>query len=151
MPSQLKRLIPLFIIFIGLFLVVRHFLIPESFGQYGYYRGNSLQEIASKEAVYADKEDCIACHDDIWEKLEGEMHAGLSCLVCHGPGSVHVEDPQPDNIVKESGRAFCGRCHDINTSRPSDVVFQIDLHTHHTEKSNCIECHNPHALWEGME
>jgi hypothetical protein len=101
--------------------------------------------------TFADKEDCYACHDDIQEQLENEMHAGLSCLICHGPGDTHVEDPQLGNITKESGREFCGRCHDINPARSMDVVFQVDISTHHTEKKDCIECHNPHTLWEGME
>ena len=151
MPSQLKRLIPLFILFVGLFLVLRHFLIPESFGQYGHYRGNSLLDNASREMVYADREDCHACHSDILKLLENEMHASLSCLICHGPGRSHVENPQLGNITKESGREFCGRCHDINPSRPADVVFQVDILIHHMEKTDCIECHNPHSLWEGME
>ena len=151
MPAQLKRLIPMFIVFIGLFLLVRHFLIPESFGQYGHYRGNSLLDNASVALVYADPEDCHACHSDMLENLESEMHAGLSCLICHGPGREHAEDPTADNIHKESGRAFCGRCHDIHPSKSTDVVFQVDILTHHTEKNDCIECHNPHTLWEGME
>ncbi len=101
--------------------------------------------------TYADREDCHACHSDIQETLESEMHAGLSCLICHGPGGAHVEDPMAGNITKESGREFCGRCHDINPARPIDVVFQVDVQTHHTEKKDCIECHNPHKLWEVME
>jgi len=36
MPPQIKRLLPLFVVFIGLFLLARHFLIPESFGKYLY-------------------------------------------------------------------------------------------------------------------
>jgi hypothetical protein len=151
MPVQLKRILLLFIAFIGMFLLARHFLIPETFGQYGHYRGDALIDVASSEMVYADKEDCYACHDDILEKLQNEMHASLSCLVCHGPGGTHVDDPQLGNIDKESGREFCGRCHDINAARSIDVVFQVDIKTHHTEKMNCIECHNPHQLWEGME
>jgi hypothetical protein len=151
MPAQINRILLLFIVFIGLFLLVRHFLIPETYGQYGHYRGASLDEIASREMTFADVEDCKACHSDILEKLENEMHAGLSCLICHGPGRVHVEDPQLGNINKDSGREFCGRCHDIHPSRPADVINQVDILTHHTEKTNCIECHNPHALWEGME
>ena len=151
MPAQINRILLLFVAFIGLFLIVRHFLIPDSFGQYGHYRGESLNDISSRETVFADKEDCYACHDDILEKLENEMHAGLSCLICHGPGGAHVEDPQLGNINKESGREFCGRCHDINPARSTDVVFQVDILTHHTELTDCIECHNPHTLWEGLE
>lgn len=150
MPTQLKRLIPLFIIFIGLFLIVRYLLIPDSFGQFGHYRGDSLIDNASKEIVFATKESCFECHDDIQEKLENDMHAELSCLTCHGPGQAHVNDPFEGKITKESGREFCGRCHHINAARSIDVVYQVDIKTHNAEM-NCIECHNPHEVWEGME
>ena len=148
MPTQLKRLIPLFIIFIGLFLFIRSKLIPDSFGQYGHYRGDALQDNASVEPVFATKEACYDCHDDIREKLESDMHADLSCLICHGPGLEHIASMEADNILKESGREFCGRCHHINAGRSRDVVFQVDIKTHHPEKKHCIECHNPHAVWE---
>lgn len=151
MPAQLKRLIPLFIIFIGLFLTVRHLLIPDSFGQYGHYRGDALIDNASKAMIYSTKEACFECHDDIQEILENDVHAGLSCLTCHGPGLQHVENPAADNIGKESGREFCGRCHHLNAARPIDVVFQVDIKTHHTEEADCIDCHNPHQVWEGLQ
>ena len=62
MPAQINRILLLFVAFIGLFLLVRHFLVPETFGQYGHYRGNSLIDNSSREMVFADKEDCFACH-----------------------------------------------------------------------------------------
>lgn len=150
MPPQLKRLIPNFIVFIGLFLLIRHLLIPDSFGQFGHYRGDVLLEIESIPAVYADKEDCHACHSDIQEQIISDAHSEISCLSCHGPGSAHVEDPQPGNITKGASREFCGRCHEKNAAKPSDVVFQVDMKTHNIE-GNCIDCHNPHQVWEGME
>jgi len=151
MPVQLRRLIPIFIVFIGLFLVIRHFLVPDSFGQYGHYRGDSLKDIASNELVYASKENCWDCHDDIKEKISNDVHAGLSCLICHGTGLEHVENPESDNILKNSGRDFCGRCHQLNAARSTDIIFQVDITSHHIEKDNCIECHNPHAVWENIE
>ena len=151
MPAQLKRLIPLFIVFIGLFLLLRHFLVPDSFGQYGHYRGDALIDNESKELVHASKEDCYDCHDDIFKKVKNDVHAELSCLICHGPGLAHLENPEPGNIQKNSGREFCGICHQINAARSTGVVIQIDIKTHHTEKENCIECHNPHEVWEGTE
>lgn len=151
MPVQLRRLIPLFAIFITLFLVARHFLIPDTFGQYGHYRGDALMDISSKELVHASKEDCYDCHDDIKAKLENDSHAGLSCIICHGPGLAHVNDPWEGTIDKQGGRKFCGRCHNLNAAKSTDVIFQIDIKTHHTEKENCIECHNPHEVWEGIE
>ena len=151
MPTQLKRLIPLFIVFIGLFLIVRSLLIPDSFGQYGHYRGDALIDIAELELVHASKQDCYDCHDDIREMLENDVHAGLSCLICHGPGLEHVENPETDNIQKNSGREFCGRCHDQNAARSAEVVCQVDIKTHNPEIEDCIDCHNPHEVWEGIE
>ena len=151
MPSQLKRLLLLFAIFIGLFLIVRHFLIPDSFGQYGHYRGDALLDNLDKQKVYANTEDCGYCHDDILAMLSADMHAGISCLTCHGPGLEHIDNPEPSNIIKESSREFCGRCHALNPSRPNDVIVQVDINTHNIEKENCIDCHNPHQVWELKE
>lgn len=151
MPPQLKRLIPLFIAFIGLFLLIRHFLVPDTFGQYGHYRGAALDVMASKELVFATKTTCFDCHDDIQGILESDMHAGLSCLICHGPATEHVEDPFEGEIRKEGDREFCARCHDINAARPLDVVTQVDVSEHNVEFENCTDCHNPHAVWEGLK
>jgi hypothetical protein len=151
MPPQLKILLPLFAIFITIFVIIRHFLVPASFGEYGHYRGNSLTDNANKEMVFASKETCIECHPDMNEKLMSDLHSGLSCLVCHGPGLEHVNAPDSANIVKKSGRAHCGRCHSINPARAKDAITQIDIAEHHKEKENCIECHNPHQVWELKE
>jgi hypothetical protein len=150
-PPQIKRLVPLFMIFIGLFLVIRHFLVPDTFGQLGHYRADALGEIAAKEMVYGDPEDCKACHDDILEKISNSEHAGLSCLICHGPGLEHAGDPQLGNIHKPAGRDFCGKCHAYNSARPADAVFQVNLDEHNTDFENCTDCHNPHDVWEDLQ
>ena len=41
MLPQLRVLIALFAAFIIVFLVVRKLLIPDSFGQFGHYRGDA--------------------------------------------------------------------------------------------------------------
>ena len=151
MPVQLKRLIPLFAIFIAAFLLIRHALVPDTFGQYGHYRGAALEEIASAEPVYADVEDCKMCHDDVLLALENDSHSGLSCLICHGPGNAHVNDPQAGNIEKSSGRQFCARCHEIHPARPADAVLQVDVEVHNSDFENCIDCHHPHQVWEGLK
>jgi len=141
----------MFIVFIGLFLVIRHFLIPDTFGQFGHYRGDTLSEIASIEQIHASKEDCWECHSDIKEKIENDVHAELSCLICHGTGLEHVNNPEAENIRIEGGREFCGRCHQLNAARPDNIITQIDIKTHNAEADNCTDCHNPHEVWEGME
>lgn len=149
MPPQLKRLIPLFAVFITLFLVARHLLIPDSFGEIGHYRFNSIQENKDMVLNYAGKEACAECHDDKAEELGLDMHANISCENCHGPGMAHYDNPEPSNINIPRERAHCGLCHQFNSTR-GDKIAQIDLNDHNVE-SKCIECHNPHMPWEIKE
>ena len=152
MPPQLKTLLPLFAVFVVLFLVARHFLIPESFGKYGHYRANSLDEIAALPIHYAGKAVCIECHDTEAALLASDAHSVLSCEVCHGPNAKHADDPDyKQSIIKQGTREFCGRCHSLNPARKIEVINQIDIKEHHPEKTNCIDCHNPHAVWELKE
>ncbi|MCK4921588.1 MAG: hypothetical protein KAS71_11115 [Bacteroidales bacterium] len=151
MPEQLKRLFPLFAIFIIIFLIIRHLLIPDTFGLYGHYRGDALKDNANIELVYASKEACIECHSDIREMLEMDEHSDISCLSCHGPGLEHVENPETANIEKPGSREFCGRCHAINPARSTNMIIQVDIKEHHAEKKDCIDCHNPHQVWEIKE
>jgi hypothetical protein len=150
MPAQLKRLIPLFILFITLFLIIRHLLIPDTFGQYGHYRGNALLDNEDKEIVHASEAYCVDCHDDVLEKLRNDVHAGLSCITCHGPGMEHVEDPAENPVVKATDREFCGRCHFINPSRPAGVVVQVNPEDHNPEFSECTDCHHPHEVYKDL-
>jgi hypothetical protein len=152
MPVQLKTLLPLFAVLIVLFLVARHFLIPDSFGKYGHYRANSIEEIGALPIKYAGSAACIDCHDVVAELLASDAHSGLSCEVCHGPNSKHAEDYEIiEFIVKDGTRKSCGRCHSFNPARNIEVINQIDIKDHHPEKENCIDCHNPHAVWELKE
>lgn len=151
MLPQLKVLLLLFGIFITIFLIARHFLIPDSFGQYGHYRGNSLKENADNEVVYSTKNQCIECHQDINEMLISDVHAEISCISCHGPGLEHVKAPEKQKIEKPGGRVNCGLCHAFNPARPKSAINQIDIVEHHKEIDNCVECHNPHQVWEKLQ
>lgn len=151
MPPQLKTLIPLFAIFIGLFLVARYFLVPESFGQYGYYRGEALTDNMERPILFAGKQACVECHEDVGEKLDSDLHAELTCEVCHGPGAAHVLAPDSAVLVKPLSREFCGTCHAKSPARPEKAIKQVDIKEHNPEKNNCTDCHNPHAVWELKE
>ena len=150
MPIQLKTLLPLFAVFIVLFLVARHFLIPESFGKYGHYRADSIDEIGALPIQYAGETLCIECHETEAEQLVSDAHSGLSCEVCHGPGIAHVDDSDI-KLEKPGTRKFCGQCHSLNPARNIEVINQVDTKEHHPERANCIDCHNPHAVWELKE
>jgi len=147
MPPQIKRLLPLFVAFVGLFLLARYFLIPESFGKYGHYRALSLDENAAAKLNYAGRAYCAECHDDIEAAKNQDVHMDLSCEACHGPGQDHAEDPENAEVLKPSDREHCGLCHSRHPAKSQNVIVQVDLNEHYTGKQ-CIECHNPHKPWD---
>lgn len=146
-PLHIRRLILVFIVFIAIFLGIRNWLIPESFGEKGHYRANSLIENASIEIHYAGQNACFDCHQDIEDAKVLDLHETVRCEVCHGPGQNHVNSGEASDISKPNSREFCGSCHVKNPARSLDVIRQIDLEEHNVGQ-NCTECHNPHQPWE---
>jgi len=82
--GHLFRFAGLFVLAFLLFLVVRHFVVPKSFGQYGHYRGAAMGEIAAHPTKFVGHETCEGCHSDVADKKKAGKHAGLSCEACHG-------------------------------------------------------------------
>ncbi len=62
MPPQVVRIILLTVFIVGSYLVARAVLTPKSFGEYGHYRSNALEEIASKSPVYGGKKSLSLIH-----------------------------------------------------------------------------------------
>ena len=146
-PPQISRLLLAFAVFICLFLVARHFLVPVSFGVYGHYRADALIENAQIDVHYSGQKACFECHQDIEDLKTKDVHSDIHCEICHGPGQKHVISKKTADIIKPSGREFCGSCHMLNAAKQKDAVNQVDLSKHNIGK-NCIECHNPHQPWE---
>ena len=139
MPPQILRLVLLTLVIVGSYLVARVFLTPPSFGQYGWYRGDALEEIRARTPVYAGMKACDECHSDILQKLAKFEHKTLSCEACHGVSKDHAENP--DILPVKLTGSHCIRCHESNPSRP--IWFkQIVVKEHYTGK--CSECHVPH-------
>lgn len=145
-PPQLTRLAIAFAIFISLFLLVRSLLVPDTFGEYGHYRGDALIDNAAPETHFAGQDACLDCHQDIEDQKLEDVHSGIRCEACHGPGGKHVEDAEASSIIKPTSREFCAKCHTLNAARKLTTVNQIDITSHNIGK-NCIECHNPHQPW----
>jgi hypothetical protein len=135
---------------VGSYLVARHFLTPPSFGEFGWYRGDALAEIASANPVYAGIQACQKCHSAQHAKLLQHGHKGLSCEGCHGPGQAHADNPQVKMLREDRLPALryglCVRCHQANPSRPRGFK-QIDGNNHYPG-SKCTECHEPHLPLE---
>ena len=146
-PVHIRRLVFVFVIFISIFLFVRHLLIPASFGLHGHYRANSLADNSQIPIHYSGESACFECHQDVKDVKALDVHKDIHCETCHGPGQKHVQSSNAEDIIKPSGREFCGRCHGLNAAKQNDVITQVDLKKHNTEK-NCLECHNPHEPWK---
>ena len=143
MPPQLFRIVLLAVGIVGAYSVARYFLTPPSFGEYGWYRGAALAELATRDRVYAGKQACEECHSDEYQKLIKHEHKSLSCEACHGPGKAHVQNPDnPDVKMAVLHYSLCLRCHEANPSRPK-WHKQIVSKNHYPGK--CTECHVPHS------
>ncbi|MGD0743565.1 MAG: hypothetical protein ABSA45_00265 [Verrucomicrobiota bacterium] len=139
LPPQILRLVLLALAIVGSYLVARSFLVPPSFGQYGWYRGNALNLIASREPVFAGKKACDECHSDILHNLAADAHKTLSCEACHGVCREHCNNP--DILPDKTTGSHCIRCHEANLARPA-WLKQIVVKDHYGPK--CTECHLPH-------
>ncbi len=150
MPIQIRRLLMLFAVIVGLFLLARHLLVPDSFGKYGHYRANAIDENLAFKAKHLGDDACKECHEEQVVMRDSSEHKIIACEACHGPGYKHVENPDTTNVIKPHGREFCGTCHAKNAARSIENVKQIDIKQHNTE-SVCTECHNPHEPWQMLK
>ncbi len=135
MPPQLFRIFLLAVGIVVVYSIARYFLTPPSFGEYGWYRGAALAELATRDRVYAGKKACEECHSDEYQKVMKHEHKGLSCEGCHGPGEAHAEDPRTDNIEKSSlrdlpamprGQSLAAQM--AQTDREQEPLHRIQVH-----------------------
>lgn len=140
LPPQLVRILLLTVAIVISYVLARAALTPSSFGEYGFYRGAALQEVAARDPLYAGRVACSECHDDEVKKLAAHGHKHLACEGCHGPGQAHVDNP--DLRLQIIGDEDCLRCHESNPSRPPKHK-QIVRKDHYTN-GKCKECHLPH-------
>src|SRR4029077_5000939 len=145
MPPQILRLCLLVVGIVVVYSTARYFLTPPSFRQYGWYRGDALAELATRDRVFAGKKACEECHSDEVQKLAKYEHKSLSCEGCHGALEAHADHPDDVRLKPDKSTATpCLRCHEANPSRPK-WHKQISLKTHYSGSSKCTECHVPHA------
>ena len=140
--GHLLRFGLLFVFAFVVFLMLRHVVVPKSFGQYGHYRGAAIAEIAAKPIHYAGHDACETCHTDVQQVKSSGVHAHVNCEACHGPLSRHAEDPsvQP---AKLNTAVLCVGCHAASAAKPA-TIKQVDAEQHSTGLA-CETCHKPHS------
>ena len=147
--GHLFRLAAVFLAGILVFLVIRGFLVPKSFGQYGHYRGNAIADIAARPIKFAGHQTCETCHVDVLDKKSNGKHARVNCEACHGALAAHAEDPTSVKPAKLDTAILCARCHEQNAAKPRN--FPQVATADHSTGLPCDTCHQPHSPAIGGE
>jgi len=74
--------------------------------------------IMQKGLTEAEKKECYACHTTGYGSRGGFVSESetphlkdAGCEVCHGPGSVHMESEDPEDIIAVLSIETCNTCH----------------------------------------
>lgn len=148
--SHTIRLVMIIVVLVVVFMLVRSFMIPASFGTYGHYRGDNLEEQMNMPLVHLESAFCRECHQEQHTGWQGSEHRAVNCEVCHGHWEIHNGNLKTMTAVKSDDA--CMLCHQALTGRPESVsqIKSRDLHLAELEESGtgkqtCVECHDPHA------
>lgn len=127
-------------------------VVGNEAGWVGYHAGE-------KEKPY----DCGTCHttgykpegnqDDLPGLVGTWTEPGIRCEECHGPGSLHADNPYGVAMNVDRHPAQCGECHsrgaveEVNASggfiRHHEQYEELFQSKHVTV--DCVQCHDPHA------
>ncbi len=140
--EHLLRLASVFVVGAILFMVLRGFVVPRTFGQYGHFRGAAMQEVAARPVVFAGHQTCESCHSDVLDVKAKGKHARVACESCHGPLASHSGDPsvQPQKLEVPG---LCVRCHEASSAKPK--WFPQVASEEHSSGVPCDTCHKPHS------
>jgi uncharacterized CHY-type Zn-finger protein len=140
--GHLFRFAGLFVLAFLVFLVVRHYVVPKSFGEYGHYRGAAIGEIAARSVKFAGHQTCEGCHTDILDVKSKGKHAHVNCEACHGALANHADDPTIKPVLPDTA-VLCARCHTASAAKPKG--FPQVVPADHSGGVPCETCHNPHS------
>ncbi len=132
---------------------------------------NFANEVVGKDAGWVKyksgtpqlKYDCGTCHTTGYQPQGNQddrpgivgiwAEPGIQCEACHGPGSLHAENPRGVAVKVNRDAEECGQCH------RRDAVEQVNAKDgfieHHEQYEelfqgkhaviDCVQCHNPHS------
>ncbi|MCK5837338.1 MAG: hypothetical protein KAH09_08740 [Desulfobacula sp.] len=136
-------------------LLFKKLLLPDSFGNYGYYRADAINEAALVLIRHGTNKSCFTCHAHEAKNHKKGRHQTISCEFCHGTYADHVADgkkiaPLPVKKEKEI-TTLCLRCHNTEIkARHEEVIKTVAMPNHLKDQNvklthNCNQCHYVHA------
>lgn len=136
-------------------LLFKSLLLPKSFGTYGHFRADAIQEIAQNPVRHGTNNSCYTCHPYEAKVHKVGFHKTISCEFCHGTYADHVADNKkiaalPVKKDKEI-TTLCLRCHNTEIkARPEAVIKTVAMPDHLKNQQvklshNCNQCHHVHA------
>lgn len=141
--GHLLRFAGLFVLAFIVFWVIRGYVVPKSFGEYGHYRGAAIGEMAARPVHFAGHQACETCHVDVLDVKKNGKHAHVNCEACHGALAKHADDPASVIPVKPDTATLCVRCHAASAARPKSFP-QVQAEEHSAGLA-CETCHQPHS------
>jgi hypothetical protein len=143
----------LLVVVVVAMLLGRSLFVPETWGEFGRYRGAAVAEYRNKPVRLGGNDQCAMCHDVEYQAHAAGVHAAVECELCHGPVAFHVDLEQGEVLAEmpvRRSRELCELCHRRLEARPVDFP-QIDVREHVLEKGGeltpdaCFDCHDPHS------
>jgi hypothetical protein len=139
----------------GLGMVVKARLIPDSFGLHGHYRAEAIDAEARRPVRHGTNASCLKCHPyEAAIHLAGR-HKTISCEFCHGPYADHIRDGKKMGVlpVKKGAEitTLCLRCHNTEIKARAQTVIKTVAMPGHLETQQvktthtCNQCHHVHA------
>lgn len=114
--------------------------------------------LAAQQAEYIGSEMCLECHDTMLDTLKRTQHINVtyskdaaaveSCEACHGPGSLHMDDPEEKGSIRsfklESAVEKSDAC---LTCHKQDARFKhFSSEKHLLAGETCTSCHTIHQV-----
>ncbi len=132
---------------------------------------NFANEIVGKDAGWVKYHageanlpyDCGTCHttgynpeghqDDLPGIVGTWAEPGIQCEACHGPGSLHAENPRGVALAIDRDSELCGKCHRRGAVESVNAAGGfIEHHEQYEElfqskhiSLDCVVCHDPHT------
>jgi len=148
--EHIIRLLIVIVFVVVILFLVRWFLIPQSFGRYGHYRGDNVKEQMDLPLVYLESAFCKDCHEVQYNDWKDNGHSSVNCETCHGHWEIHNGRVKTMTAIKSDDT--CTMCHQKLTGRPDSFPQIVSFSKHIEEQEvseedilNCLDCHDPHV------